>query len=372
MPDAEARRKPFLYYVAAALGKNGRLSVARHFARKRTPDAFSLPDDLANARSVLIILPEDLLGALRCLADILSLTAPAKDPAVTILCATGLGGYFETLYRGIRTIEYDIADRWLFSPRMREIAREIASSHFDILLFLEPDPDPALLALAGRAPASLKIARKEAGGTPFFNIRVPAATGLNGALIASSLGLAGVERPKIRWAVSREILDETAMAYREAGFRPDAMPIGIDAATFRTHFGEAWTTALIAAVATSGHPLYLHSSDLKDAALVAWLAQLGHPVFARLSPPRTAALLQRSHCIIAGKSALYQLAALMDRPAIGIFDTADFAAWVPTGGSIPAIAFSTHPDETTIAQAVAATAYFVKTTPRSPAHPRPS
>jgi ADP-heptose:LPS heptosyltransferase len=79
---------------------------------------------------------------------------------------------------------------------------------------------------------------------------------------------------------------------------------------------------------------------------------MGFPVFSDLSAPRCAALIARSAGIISGKSVFFELANMLSKPVIGIFQEKERAFYCQESALTKAVTYSTTPDSGVVEKVV--------------------
>jgi ADP-heptose:LPS heptosyltransferase len=340
-------------FLSSCLPASARVSLlARAVERKcRTPQ-FAFPFKCGPLPRILVILPEDALAALHQVSCLMSLAAHFKGAHVTVLCEKRVTPFFKTLGGVAEFMEYAAPDRYLFSREFDRIGREISNGRYDMCLMLEPEPDLALLYSAGRSAAPVRIGFTGAGDYPFLNLHVnPAPQRANltdrGLLVAGMLGVP--LRPRARWSVSKDSADEAALMLREMMVPPDSRLIGIDGAYFFSRHGRQWTESLVDMLQKKSFVCYLFSFDEPGSDAVAWAGQQKLPLFSNLPATRSAAIIYKSEFVVAGPTVLFELAGLLGRPAVGVFEEGEIGAFFRESDTAKGLRYVSRPDSATIA-----------------------
>jgi ADP-heptose:LPS heptosyltransferase len=71
-----------------------------------------------------------------------------------------------------------------------------------------------------------------------------------------------------------------------------------------------------------------------------------------MTPSRSAALISRSDFIVTGKTVFFELANLLQKPVIGLFEKSDIERYCRQSSSTNGISFDSLPDLTTVERIV--------------------
>jgi hypothetical protein len=96
--------------------------------------------------------------------------------------------------------------------------------------------------------------------------------------------------------------------------------VGIDGAYFFSRHGVQWTQSLVDMLQKKSFVCYLFSYDEPGSDAVAWAGQQKLPLFSNLPATRGAAIVYKSEFVIAGPTVLFELADLLGKPAVGVFE----------------------------------------------------
>jgi len=274
-------------------------------------------------KKVLTILPEDPIEAFHQINNFLRISALFKNASFTVFCTREVAPFFKLVHPEAVFVEYEGKSRALFSKEFDAWGREFSGEEFGLCLMLERRPDISLLYLAGKTAAPVRAGYFGAGEFPFLNMQVnpspkrPYRADQN-ALMANVFGAS--DRIKVRWSVSKETTDEIAHMARELAVSPDARIIGVDVGLFVPAFGAEWTRQLCAALSTNTTVTCLLVEGEPSEEVSGFCASVKSPLFSNLSASRWAAIIVRSACIISGKSVLFELANLLGKPVVGVFE----------------------------------------------------
>ncbi len=355
MDEQKAKRLSLWHRVLKRLVGRGRgLALKGAFLRRRLKGTVvHFPRDFSRARGVLIILPREPLDALLHVDNLISLLALFRGSRTTLLVTAEVAAYYSRVQGVDAVVEYEEAALDPFSPEFRETMRMIGDESYDLCVMLEEDPDPALLLFAGQTLAPLRLGFRGADRWPFLNVHVKP-SGRDTYLAARNMIIARLlgARPKTRnrWVVSREATEDVSQMMKEYRLEQGATVVGVDAGFFRGRFGSEWTRGLLEPLKEgAGAALYLYSNERRDTEETrAWLTGRGIPVFSELPVSRVAALVQLSSLLIAGRTSLFELAHLLRRPVIGIFERAEAALYCGPDRHCRAVTYEGRPGKETL------------------------
>lgn len=348
--------KPLPYYLTKLLSNNLRTRLIKFLVNRKCGDhIIDLPDDLSSVKNILFILPENLLDAIYQVQNIISIIgyfSKKHNVHTTILCEEKIAPYFNNL-QGINTImEYELSQRYLFSSQLLTLHKRISKEYIDLCVFLERYPDLSLLYLVGQIHAKVRVTYSEAGEFPFFNLRIQSVSrqihkAEQNNLIARTLG-AKLQKD-LQLGVSRDKIDEIEIMLTDFSIATDAWLGGIDAQLFYFTFGREWTEDLITKLNLINNTVwYLYARSIPEHSFLAWLKAREMPVFYDISPSRLAALLHKTKLVLSGKTMLFELANLLNRPAIGLFQEQELNQFCRETSQSIGIPYTKRPDEQTI------------------------
>ncbi|MBD3394465.1 MAG: hypothetical protein GF418_02465 [Chitinivibrionales bacterium] len=317
--------------------------------RSRTP--LRLPADLTGARRLAVILPEDPLESLHAMSVVGALVNHFSGAEVVIACERRVAGFFERV-RGIAdVVAYDRGERYLYSREFGELGDMLSQKACDACVILEKNPDASLWYLIARMAPPIRIGYAQAASYPFLNVRIrttgEAAHASDQNLLAAAV-MGAKPVPPATWSVSKETIEEMRHALREYRIPEGAAVACLDAAYLYGRFGAEWTSTLVNTVREIDNLEWvIYAGDSADEDLVAWIERSGLPAFPALSPSRSAALIQVSCAVVSGKAVLFELAHLLGKPAIGVFEENEVCRYCRPDGLSHVAGFSGRPDDRT-------------------------
>lgn len=347
------KQKRLRYYFLRLIGRRGQLYFAKLLANYKGNQisSVSFPEDILNAGKVLIILPEDPLEALHQVFNVVSLVSFFKKADIQFFCEDGAPVFFKNIKGVSSVISYKKEDRNLFSPEFLGFGKKMSQEKFDICFVLGRKPDIAVLYLVLKCGATARIGYFGSGDYPFINIHIKPDSkqrliSEQNMIISNMVG--GKPVTNVHWVVAKDVVEEMAHMIQEYGIKDSSRLGGIDVTYCYNNFGEKWLQSLIGGLGRYNQMVwYLYIEGEPDESMMNWLKSTNSPVFAGLSSSRTAALIQRSDLIISGKSVFFELAYLLDKEAIGIFDKKELPLYCRSTQKSHGVAFSGRPDEKT-------------------------
>jgi hypothetical protein len=341
------------YFFSKMLPSAWRISLIKWVVRVRyKAPAMAFPWDCAGIKKVLVILPEGPVDAFHQIKTYLGLKTLFKNAAFSIFCTHENGLLFQQIHPEAVLVEYDISQRYLFSRDFHAREKHFHREEFDLCVLLEHSPDISLLSLAGKTASPIRAGYKGSGDFPFLNVHgnpSPARKYLSDRnfMIAQIFGAS--DKTRSHWSVARETMEEIAHMLHEFQIPATSLLVGIDAGFFFTVFGETWTGQLVNRIKTvNGFTCYVYNSGEPDDAAYRFLHACAVPVFAHMSPSRSAALISKSACVVSGKTVFFELANLLQKPVIGLFEKNEIARYCRQSPSTHGITFDASPDRATI------------------------
>lgn len=345
--------RPLVYYLMKCLGEKGQTKFIKYLVYRKCGDyILDLPDDLSSVKNILFILPENPIEALHQVVNIISIINHYSKAQAIFLCEKKIAPYFKNFHRVSSIIEYDCDQMCLFSNEFSLLRKMLIMEYIDLCLFLERDPDLSLLSLVGQIQVKVRVTYSDVGAFPFFNLRIKSANNHvhmteQNNIMAKMLG--AKPHSDLRWSVPKNIIDEITLMFKESSIPTTAWIGGIDAQFFYYSFGHHWTEALIDYLnAQNNRTWYLYVKSITDKSFLNWLKARKMPIFSDLSPPRLAALIYKSDLIISGKAITFELANLLHKPAIGLFEENELHRYCRLTPKSIGVSYSNKPDEQTI------------------------
>jgi ADP-heptose:LPS heptosyltransferase len=338
--------RPLRYYLSRLLPPRQRYElVRRRCARRYESSLLTFPLEFERVRSVLLVMPEDLLQALYQVETVMALMARFASAHLTFLCRHDVGEYFRAIATGASFVEFRPEERYLYSPVLARYGESLEHEHFDVCVLLERTADLALLHIVGKTGAPARVGYAGCGGYPFVNHEVRPSP-QHRSLVERNLALAraiGAPLPAgTRLTVPADAAAGVAQLLRELQVPPTAHLGLVDACHFVATQGPAWTAELLGQLRQQLPQLQWCCPALSataDAALTA-LRQQGAVVVPPLPVVRSAALVERCEVTLSGAAPLYRLACLQLRPCAGLFDQSQLDALFQPGEGRQPVAYS--------------------------------
>ena len=301
-------------------------------------------------------MPEGPVEAFHQIKTYLGLTTLFKNAAFSIFCTTENGLLFQQIHPEATIVEYDISQRYLFSRDFHVWGKRFNKEEFDLCVLLEHSPDISLLTLAGKTASPVRVGYGGAGDFPFLNVHVnPSAAReyLSDYNFILSRSFGASDKTTVHWRVAKETIEEIVHMIHEFNLAPASRLVGIDAGFFFNMFGETWTRTLVDKLKAIGaFTCYVYNDGEPDDAAYRFLHSFAVPVFAHLTPSRSAALISTSAYVITGKTVFFELANLLRKPVIGLFDKIEISRYCRQTPSTHGIAFDSSPDLKTVERIV--------------------
>ncbi len=365
--EKKKKVRPFLYYITKCLSKKWRIKFVKYLVfRKCGAYVLNLPDDLSAVKNILFVLPEDPLEALYQVVNIVSIMnhfQKVHKAQAVFLCEQKVAPYFKNFHGVSSLFEYSVEQRYLFSPDILELQKLLIKEYIDICLFLEQNPDLSLLHLVGQIQAKVRVAYRGTDSFPFFNLHIQPSNRIihrteQNNVMAKALG--AKIHDDLHWSVTKETVEEILVMLKQSSIRETEWLGGIDAQHFYYTFGSNWTEELIDNLSKQNkRTWYLYVANIPAPSFINWLKTRKMPVFTDLPPSRLAALLHKSDCIISGKCMFFELANLLQKPAIGVFKENELHYYCKMTSQSTGIPYVKKPDEKTIAEISEKVASFV-------------
>lgn len=339
-------------FLARFLSKSARLSLVRALhARVLGTALVRFPPDPAVIRGVLVLLPESDLEALHHITNVVSLRQFFPNAAFTLLCIPRVAEFFRIIPNITTIIEYEIADRFLFSKPFTVLGKTLREGQYDVCVLLESHPDIALLNLIAETGAVWRIACADAADYPFANCRIRPAerwTYRADKNVAISRVLGAPMAKPLRWTVSKESMEEVRHLFNEQNITTKGPLCCIDAIALYEQCGAPWLDMLIGRLRTVDAALFCVAARGADSGVLTWLSEHGVAIMPPLSVSRLAAVIQQSTFLVAGNSVMYQLGYLLQKPTTGIFSDEEYNAYCRESENCRGVGYRGIPDEKTI------------------------
>ncbi|MBD3420827.1 MAG: hypothetical protein GF398_11975 [Chitinivibrionales bacterium] len=316
------------YYLFWPLGKRIRRSILTwYIGRKCSRSLVQMPVEQKSIRKILCIMPENVLDALQQVGTVVSIVSHFDNAEINLLCEVRVSPFFQKMYRVSGVFEYTSNECYEFSEKIEELGFLIKQEEYDLCVMLDKRPPFAVAYLGGLSRAPIRICYSHAAAYPYCNVRITpdeSNTYLPTRNLSLAKHLGAPPRMNNKWIVSKEALEEIEHLLREAQIPADAALVGIDACEFYHRHGKQWLELLCSSINenTSLVPyVYLHAFDAVD--VFNWAGTTKIAAFSHLKVSRWAALIHCSKHIVSGRSPFFELANLLHKSVIGIFEQSE-------------------------------------------------
>jgi hypothetical protein len=320
------------------------------------PPTLVFPWNKSAIKKALVILPEDPIEAFHQINNYLQIASFYQNATFSLLCIEKIGALFKHVHPEAFIYEYEPSQRFLFSRQLSALGASFSKEEFDMSVILEHTPDISMLFLVGKTAARIRAGYTEAGEFPFLNMHVNLSKkqryrAEQNSVMARVLGATG--SIKMQWSVSKETLEEISHMLYELHLSPSSRLIGVDVDCFYKVFGPDWIEMLCRRLREKDVSFYLYTQGEPDGTIPQFLSEMGSPVFSNLSAPRCAALIMRSVGVISGKSIFFELANMLGKPAVGVFEEKERAVYCRESVFTKAVSYSTTSDRSIIEKVIA-------------------
>ncbi|KMQ52146.1 hypothetical protein CHISP_0827 [Chitinispirillum alkaliphilum] len=343
----------FKKYLLKTLGDDrSKKLLSRYFTNIHKLPDISLPSDLENVKSLLIILPLDMMELTLQMKNLSMLMSRFGDCKTVFLCEENLAP-FVSGFQNSETITFQPEEKDLFSPEWKKLYSEV-SDLFDLCVMLEKNPDLSLLMLAAKTNAPIRVGYKKGNCSPFLNVcfnqnETEKTISERNCFLASTLG---AKNKKANWSISKTTTEALKQVLKEHSLPVSSSSslIGIDLYFLSQNFEKGWVEDLIKEIKKIPDiHLYSFGGINSQAPLPSWARESGIKILPPLSVPRTTALIALSRTIITGKTTLFGMCSLLSATAIGIFEEEELRFYCKgTTSKLKGIGYCNSPDHSTI------------------------
>lgn len=356
METIKSKKSP-LCFLFDLLGMKVKKSYIQHQAKKRFGSKeITFNGDIKNVKSILFVIPDNLLGALYQVENLLSIMSKYEKSDFFLLTGKNCTPWFKQ-FHGIKNLfEYDGSETCFFKSSVKELKNELRSEHFDICFILDKDHPIILDFLLTQIDADYRVTYDGNSEFPYSNVRIKGKDDTHAVdkNLAISRALKIPLHDKLHWSVSSERVEEIGHILKEHGIKSSDKAACIDIDYFVNFCGKKWTEELVRRLKSelSQYFWYAHVDNADNSKYADWLRSLELPCFYGISPTRIAALLHKSELLVSGKSYLFELAFLLKKKAFGIFAEGDFKTHCRNKDKSKGISISDKADDDTISELI--------------------
>jgi len=231
---------------------------------------------------------------------------------------------------------YRASEFYYNHPSFRELLYTLKGRRYDACFLFNRDENPLHLFLMAHSGAALRVGFTGGDLSPFINLSVRPRNGTvyEGDRYESMFRSLGVKitRSRLKWNIAKNMEKDVEALLVQAGYKIEKPLIGIDISPSMSgrEFPPDLLKGLIreAAGMTNAEIILFHSRG-RDAGTVKNPSFSGRNVvnIPEDSIAFASAFVCRCDLIIALNNLIYQLAVMMDRPAVGLFESAEVGRW---------------------------------------------
>ncbi|OGJ93762.1 MAG: hypothetical protein A2350_08550 [Candidatus Raymondbacteria bacterium RifOxyB12_full_50_8] len=308
------------------------LSVLSNASALRRETAFN--DHIKGFRSVLLILPQKPHELVLAQKSIIALKEHQPDMRIDVVAETRSkdlitsnpyidGGFFYT------------AGTFLYNhPLFKELTGSIQAKAYDACIVLNRDEHPLNYYLAAASKAPLRMGFNNPRAFPFINLAVQPKACLiyEGDLYESLLRTIGVRFPRsrVRWNIPKSTEKDMEGILVEMGYRTGGLLIGIDLSPSVTQksMPDSLAEDLVRSLSSiAGAEVVVMRTKIKKDAPGASFAGKRIVLLEEERIAHAAALIYSCSLVVSLNTMTYQLAVLLNRPVIGLFENGEKEQW---------------------------------------------
>jgi ADP-heptose:LPS heptosyltransferase len=287
-------------------------------------------------RKALLILPEKPLDLILTQKSIVALKNHRPDISVEVIAESGGADIVRSNPYIDGGVFYNSREFYFNHPAFRELLYTLKGKQVDACFLFNRDRNPLHLFLMAQSAAPLRVSLAGEAVSPFVNlsIRPRQAAVYEGDQYESLLKTLGVKvaRSRLKWNIAKSTEKDVEALLVQAGFRIEQPLIGIDVSPSLNgrEFPLDLLKGLIQALTglNNAEIILFHSKE-RDSSLVKNLSFYNRNV---ISIPEdkigfASTFIYKCDLIIALNNLIYQLAVMLDRPAVGLFEEAEVARW---------------------------------------------
>ena len=312
-------------------------------------NAVRFPVPASSIGTLLFILPDSLRDALYQTDIIAAVSRHYSAAQVSLLCSRAAAPYFAFLPGIERVYTCDRCEH-LSNPRaLYQLGAQLSDRSFDLCILLDHDPSAPQHYLLARCAAPVRIGPFEAGVAPVLNIRLrghPEPSRYCGDRFEGLLAVTGACKGKpVRWAASRQAVEETRHLLKESGITPQSVLIAIDGRWFLENGSRDWTASVLAELTRNEKVRILdYQGEVAPPLDCTPLRQAGCLTVPFTSAARQIALLSQCAMLVSGATELIPLGSLIAAPVTGIFAQGEQSRWLQQTAGQQSLTYRTTPD----------------------------
>ena len=325
------------YFWMNFLGPNTRVRVLRWLSRAdglRTTVYFNRA--VSDFRRVLLILPERPFELLLVQKSIVALKQHRENMVVEVIAETGGKDIIRSNPYIDGGVFYRASEFYYNHPSFRELLYTLKGRRYDACFLFNRDKNPLHLFLMAHSGATLRVGFTDGDYSPFINlsIRPRNEAVYEGDQYESMFRTLGVKitRSRLKWNIAKNTEKDVEALLVQAGYKIERPLIGIDVSPSMNgrEFPPDLLKGLIGEVTGMNNAeIILFHSRGRDGNTIKNLSFFNRNV---VNIPEdkisfASAFVCRCDLIIALNNLIYQLAVMMDRPVVGLFENAEVRRW---------------------------------------------
>jgi len=325
------------YFWMNFLGPGAQVRVLRWLSRAdglRTTVHFNRA--ISDFRKVLLILPERPFELILVQKSIVALKQHHENMVVEVIAETGGKDIIRSNPYIDGCVFYRASEFYYNHPSFRELLYTLKARRYDACFLFNRDKNPLHLFLMAHSGATLRAGFTGRDFSPFINlsIRPRDASVYEGDRYESMFRALGVKitRSRLKWNIAKNMDKDVEALLVQAGYKIGRPLVGIDVSPSMSgrEFPPDLLKGLIREVAGMNNAeIILFHSRGRDGGVIKKLSFSDRNVvnIPEDSISFASAFVCKCDLIIALNNLIYQLAVMMDRPAVGLFESAEVGRW---------------------------------------------
>jgi ADP-heptose:LPS heptosyltransferase len=291
---------------------------------------------IRNFRRVLLILPENPCEVVLTQKCIIALKALRRNMEIDVIAESANRDLIKSNPYVDRGTFYGAGELLYNHSAFRQLTAAISGRAYDICFLFCRSDNPLFLVLAVQSGAPLRVGFAGPGVSPFINVSVrPSdASVYEGDRAESLIRPLGVKisKSRMQWNISKNAEKDVEGVLAQAGYRAGRPLAGVDLSPSRGHrpfpagLARELFSGLSKAAGAELVPFYLAGNGRASA------PEINGPGKDTVSISQNnvsfaAAFVHRCDLVICLNGLVYQLAVMLRRPVIGLFESAETRRW---------------------------------------------
>jgi len=298
--------------------------------------SISFNEHIRNFRRVLVLLPDNPYEILLTQKSLIALKEHHTDMVLDVIA--------ESVNRDVVKSNPCIDSGYFYSrdeyyynhPSFKELLQTLKAKTYDACFVFKQEVSVLDLIVAAQSGAPLRVGFAGGENAPFLNLTVRPRKDIEyeGDKTESLVRTLGVKttRSRLKWNIAKTTERDVEGLLVEAGYRIDQPLIGLNISP--SIMGRTLPPDLIITLAmelrkNSNAEIILFHSGMRDAADIKALEELNRHVVP-ISEDKisfAAAFVYKCDLIVSLNNLIYQLAIILDRPVVGLFENLEHRRW---------------------------------------------